>query len=58
MALIVTAMVARIWREQVLPISNERNSSPKLMAKEKVSASWRNCGSWMDGSVPTKDDEA
>ena len=48
----------KIWQEQVLPIGNEQYSSLKSMMKEEVSATQRNCGSWTDGSVLSKIDEA
>ena len=51
-------LLRKIWREQVLPIGNEQYSSLKSMTKEEVSASRRNCGSWTDGSVLSKNDEA
>ena len=36
LTLVVMAIVAEIWREQVLPIGNEQHSSLKLMMAEEV----------------------
>ena len=51
-------LLQKIWRVQLLPIGNEQYSSLKLMTKGEVSASRRICGSWMDGSVLSKVNEA
>ena len=47
-------LLRKIWREQVVLIGNEQYSSLESMTKEEVSA----CGSWTDGSVLSKSNEA